>query len=85
MEISNETVIVVLAFLMLCYSLYIGASIYVVAKKLERIEQILAFWKRNYELRPVLLNMKSAKEAGNEEKYKDKVVMPPLLVRQWKT
>lgn len=77
MEISNETVIVVLAFLTLCYSLCIGASIYVVTKKLERIEQILAFWKRNYELRPVLLNMKSAKEASKKKKYKDKVIIPP--------
>ena len=45
---SNETVVFsILIFVMFVYAMLIGIEINMLLKRIERIEQILTFWKRS--------------------------------------
>ena len=46
---SNEAVLSILIFTIFAFSLWIGVGIYLIMKRLDRIEQILTFWKRKQE------------------------------------
>lgn len=43
---SNETVVIMVLIIVFLFSVWLGSGIWLVKKKVERIEQILTFWER---------------------------------------